>query len=366
MRITGAVLQEIGRSRPFTDSGPMAVTGLDLDDPGPGEVLVELEAAGVCHSDLSVVDGNRPRPTPMLLGHEACGRVRRCGPGVDDIEEGTRVVMVFMPRCGNCAACRTPGMVCPAGSASNAAGTLLSGAMRLSRDGAEIRHHCGVSAFATHTVTDRRSVVPISEDVPSEVGSLFGCAVLTGGGAVRNRAHLQQGEDVFVVGAGGVGLAAALVARACGAARVTAVDPVEHKRAAAREVGVDGTATPEELLESGDRAPVVIEAAGTAPGFETAVQATAPGGRMVSVGLASPEARASISPLSVVGESTSILGSYLGSGVPERDIPAYLELWRSGALPIERLVSARITLDDINTAMDALADGQAVRQIIRF
>jgi alcohol dehydrogenase len=366
MRITGAVLQECGRPRPFAGSRPMAVTDVELDDPGPGEILVQMEAAGVCHSDLSVVNGNRLRPVPMVLGHEASGRVLRCGPGVEGIEEGGRVAMVFMPRCGQCAECRTPGMICPEGNASNTAGTLPSGAVRLSAGGTGVRHHCGVAGFATHTVVDRRSVVPIPDDVPAEVAALFGCAVLTGGGAVRNRAGLHEGEEVFVVGAGGVGLAAALVARACEAGRITVVDPVEAKRATALEVVADAAVSPEELLDSGERAPLVIESAGNASGFETAVQVTAPGGRMVSVGLASPEARASISPLSVVGEAKSILGSYLGSGVPEDDIRAYVELWRSGALPIERLISARIGLEEINEAMDALSDGRAMRQIITF
>lgn len=366
MRITGAVLRADGCPTPYEDSVPLTVCELELADPGPDEVLVRVETAGVCHSDLSVVDGARPRPVPMLLGHEACGQVVQRGENVREVEEGQRVVMTFMPRCGACAACRTEGlMVCPHGSAANAAGSLLSGERRLSADG-EVFHHCGVSGFATHAVVDRRSVVIVPEDVPPETAALFGCAVLTGGGAVKNRALLQPGEDVIVVGAGGVGMAAGLVAGAYGAASVTVVDTVERKLAMARAAGADRTMTPAQLQDSGGRAPVVIEAAGNGPAFELALEATAPGGRMASVGLASPSARASVPPLAVVSESKSVLGSYLGSGLPERDIPEYIELWREGVLPVERLVSSTISLEEINTAMDDLAGGRAMRQVIRF
>lgn len=367
MKITGAVLRESGRQSPFRESKPISVTELDLDEPGTGEVLVRLEAAGVCHSDLSVVDGARPRPVPMLLGHEACGRIVRRGAGVEDLDEGTRVVMTFMPRCQECDACGTEGlMVCPHGSSANAAGALLSGGPRL-RDGEQdVFHHCGVSGFATHAVIDRRSVIAVPEDIPPESAALFGCAVLTGGGAVKNRAGLRAGEEVIVVGAGGVGMAAALVARALGAGRVTVADNVQSKLDMARAIGTGEATAPEELLESGYRAPVVIEAAGSGPAFELAVEATAPGGRMVSVGLASPLARANVSPLALVSGSVSVLGSYLGSGVPESDIPEYIRLWREGALPVEQLVSSTVDLDDINTAMDDLAQGRAMRQIIRF
>ncbi|WP_026118079.1 alcohol dehydrogenase catalytic domain-containing protein [Nocardiopsis salina] len=365
MRITGAVLRADDCPAPYEESVPLTVRELDLADPGPDEVLVQVEAAGVCRSDLSVVDGARPRPVPMLLGHEACGRVVSRGENVQEVEEGRRVVMTFMPRCGECEACSTEGlMVCPHGSAANAAGTLLSGERRLGTDG-EVFHHCGVSGFATHAVVDRRSVVPVPEDVPPETAALFGCAVLTGGGAVKNRAVLRPGEDVIVVGAGGVGTAAALVAGAYGAGSVTVVDTVERKLAMARGVGADRAMTPARFQESGARAPVVIEAAGNGAAFELALEATAPGGRMASVGLASPRARAEISPLALVSESKTVLGSYLGSGLPERDIPEYIELWREGALPVERLVSSTIALGDINTAMDDLAEGRAMRQIIR-
>ncbi len=225
MRIRGAVLEQIGLPRPYAESRPLAVHDLDLAPPGAGELLVRIEAAGVCHSDLSVVDGNRVRPLPMLLGHEAAGVVEEVGPGVADAPVGQRLVMTFLPRCGDCDACATNGLTpCEPGSAANAAGTLMTGGRRLSRDGDPVHHHLGVSGFATHAVVDRRSVVPVPADVPPEVASLLGCAVLTGGGAVINAGRPQPGQTVVVVGLGGVGMAAVLTALSHDDVRVIGVD----------------------------------------------------------------------------------------------------------------------------------------------
>ncbi|KQO65328.1 alcohol dehydrogenase catalytic domain-containing protein [Curtobacterium sp. Leaf261] len=370
MRITGAVLREIGSAPPYASTRPIEVTDLELDDPGPGELLVRIEAAGICHSDLSVVDGNRPRPVPMLLGHEAAGIVERIGedaPELDGVRVGDRVVLTFLPRCGHCAACGTDGRLpCEVGSAANAAGTLVGGAVRI-RDtsGAPIAHHLGASAFATHAVVNRTSVVRVDADVPPGVAALLGCAVLTGGGAVLNASGAAPDDTIMVVGLGGVGMAALLVAVALGH-RVVAVDAIEAKLDAARDAGAAETRTPVDLAESGVTAPVVIEAAGHPTAFETAVAATAAGGTTVTVGLPSADARASIAPLALTSGARSIVGSYLGSSVPSRDIPRYAQLWREGRLPVERLISGRVALADVNEAMDALASGQALRQLITF
>ncbi len=362
MRITGAVLEEIGHPRPYAESRPLRVTTLELDDPGPTEVLVAIEAAGVCHSDLSVVDGNRVRPVPMLLGHEGAGRVLAAGDAVTDLVVGQRVVLTFLPRCGACPGCASGGVrPCVPGSASNAAGELLGGGRRLSRDGSPIHHHLGASAFATHAVVDRRSLVPVPDSVPAEVAALLGCAVLTGGGAVLNAGHPKPGESLAVVGLGGVGMAALLTARALDGVRVIAVDPSPQKRTQALELGADLAVEPGQSAPPAD---VVIEAAGSARAFESAYGLLGPGGRLVSVGLPPPAARVSLSPLDLVAGGKQVIGSYLGSCVPARDIPRFAELWRRGRLPVERLVSRRIRLGDINDAMDALADGHVVRQIV--
>lgn len=367
MQITGAVLEEVGRTPPFAVSRPLTVGTLDLAAPEAGEVLVRIEAAGVCHSDLSVVNGNRARPVPMLLGHEASGRVERLGPGVTDLTVGQRVVMTFLPRCGECAGCATGRrMPCRPGSASNNAGELLGGGRRLSRGGTPVHHHLGVSAFATHAVVDTRSVVAVADDVPPAVAAVLGCAVLTGGGALLNAAPPESGQTVMVVGLGGVGMAALLTALALGAGDVVAVDAVAAKREQALELGATRALSPDELASTGTTADVVVEAAGNVRAFEAAVTATAPGGRTVTVGLPHPDARASISPLALVAQAKTVIGSYLGSAVPARDIPVLARWWRDGRLPVEALVSARIGLDDVNHAMDELAAGRAVRQVIEL
>jgi alcohol dehydrogenase len=367
MRITGAVLEESGRQRPYAESKPISIVELELGDPGPTEVLVKIEAAGVCHSDLSVVDGNRLRPTPMLLGHEAAGLVVATGRDVSDLGPGQRVVMAFLPRCENCEGCATGGRLpCVNGTRSNNAGTLLHGSRRLSRDGEEVFHHLGVSGFATHAVVDRASVVPIGADVPPEIAAVLGCAVLTGGGALLNAVEPQPGQTIMIVGLGGVGMAALISALADGNAQVIAVDNLAEKLELARELGAVAAYTPAEVEELGVRADHVLECAGHPRAFETAFRATKPGGRTVTVGLPSPDARSSISPLAITGEARTIIGSYLGSSVPARDIPRFERWWRAGRLPVARLISRRIGLDEINEAMDELAEGRAVRQVIVF
>lgn len=369
MQIIGAVLERCGAPAPWADSLPLTVGALELDPPGPGELAVRIEAAGLCHSDLSVVDGNRVRPTPMLLGHEAAGIVEAVGdsvPATAGIDVGTRVVMTFLPRCGQCAACATDGRLpCSVGSAANAAGELVGGVRRLHRDGTDVHHHLGVSAFATHAVVSATSVVPVPDDVPADVAALLGCAVLTGGGAVLNAGRPAPGDVVAVVGLGGVGMAALLVAAALGH-EVVGVDTVPAKLDLARELGAARALTPDEALDAGVRAPVVVEAAGNARAFEAAYALTSPGGTTVTVGLPGPDARASISPLSLTAEARAVVGSYLGSAVPSRDIPRYVELWRAGRLPLERLVSARIGLDELPRALDRLAAGEELRQLITF
>ncbi|WP_375486365.1 alcohol dehydrogenase catalytic domain-containing protein [uncultured Mycobacterium sp.] len=366
-RIRGAVLERIGLPRPYARSKPIKVAELDLAPPQNDEILVRIEAAGVCHSDLSVVDGNRVRPVPMLLGHEAAGIVEHIGDGITDVLVGQRVVMAFLPRCGRCPACATEGLTpCEPGSAANTAGTLLGGGMRLSSRGRPVYHHLGVSGFATQAVVNRASVVPVDPDVPPRVAALLGCAVLTGGGAVLNVGVPRPGQTVVVVGLGGVGMAAVLTALAYDDVRVVAVDQLREKLAAARAAGAHEVYTPQEATDAGVKAAVVIEAAGHPAALQTAIDLTAPGGRTITVGLPAPDARISLSPLGFVAEGRSLIGSYLGSAVPSRDIPRFVDLWRTGRLPVESLVSSTITLDEINEAMDHLADGTAIRQLITF
>lgn len=364
LHTTGAVLRTLQAEAPYAQSAPLEVRRLDLDPPGEREILVRIEAASVCHSDLSVVQGRRPRPLPMLLGHESAGIVEAVGPGVSTVGRGDRVVMTFLPRCGECEACDTEGRLpCTPGSAANERGDLLGGGRRLHADGESVAHHLGVSGFATHAVVDERSVVPVEADVPAGVAAVLGCAVLTGGGAVMNVVELRRSSTIVVVGLGGVGMAAVLVARALGH-EVVGVDGIASKRELARELGAGRAWSPEEATEQEVRGQLVVDATGNPRGFETAVALTAPGGTTVTVGLPPADAESTLRPLGLVAQARTITGSYLGSAVPRRDIPRFVDLWRQGRLPIERLISSHIGLAEINRAMDRLEAGDELRQVI--
>lgn len=210
MKIRAAVLREMGKERPYTESKPLQIEEVELKAPEQNEVLVKIHAAGLCHSDLSVIDGNRPRQMPMVLGHEAAGEVVELGPGVKDIEIGDHVVFSFMPICGHCMPCMTARpALCVNGAAANNAGVLLKGGIRLSdKDDQPVHHHLGVSGFAEYVVASRQSIVRIDKDLPWDIAALFGCAIITGVGAIANTAKLSLGQTVLITGLGGIGFAA--------------------------------------------------------------------------------------------------------------------------------------------------------------
>ncbi|MCG2842173.1 zinc-binding dehydrogenase [Sandaracinobacter sp. RS1-74] len=366
MEIRAAVLGQCGgHRRPYGAGEPLALKALELDPPKPGELLVRIDAAGLCHSDLSVINGDRPRPMPMALGHEASATVLALGSADErQFAVGDRVVLVFLPACGECVPCLSgEGYLCADGAAANGEGRLLQGGVRLHDAGAPVKHHLGVSAFASHAVVDRRSAVKVDADVPPEIAALFGCAVLTGVGAVLNTAGVKAGESLIVYGLGGVGLSALLGALAAGAQPVMAVDPSPEKRALALELGAAQAVAPGEAAGL-PRADVVIETVGRAAVLADAYAAARRGGRVVTVGLPNPAEMLSIPAVSLVADAKTLMGSYMGSSIPARDIPRYLALWKAGRLPVERLLTSVSPLSRINALMDELADGRAVRQIV--
>lgn len=374
MKCRAAVLHTMGAPSPYAESKPIRIEEIELDPPGAGEVLVRIKAAGLCHSDLSVVNGSRPRPLPMVIGHEAAGIVEQVGDGVSGLAAGDHVVFVFVPSCGNCIPCNEgrPALCEPA-AAANAAGTLLGGGRRIKLNGEYVTHHVGVSCFSEYAVVSQCSLVKVHKQLPLEQAALFGCAVITGVGAVVNTAAFRAGATAIIVGLGGTGLAALLGAIAGGARKTVGVDLLDSKLAMASELGCDEVirADDPDIVEKvkamthggGDYA---FECVGSEKAMELAYALTRRGGTTCSSGLSDPKNNFSIQHVNLVAEERTIKGSYLGSCVPKRDIPNYIDLFENGVLPVDKLMSETIKLEDVNAAFDKLHEGETVRQLIVF
>lgn len=375
MKIRAAVLHEMGLPGPYAQSKPLKIEEIDLDPPGSGEVLIKMAAAGLCHSDLSVINGVRPRPTPMALGHEAAGVVAGLGEGVTDLKIGDLVALVFVPSCGHCLMCMEgrPAL-CEPGAKTNTEGTLLSGARRLyGFDKKYINHHVGVSAFADHAVVSRRSCVKIDADIDPVEAALFGCAVLTGVGAVVNTAEVKPGTTVGVVGLGGVGLCAVLGAIASGARQVIAIDLQESKLQTALDLGATAAINAKdpdaiEKIKALTKGGVdyAFEFAGSVRAMESAYRMTRRGGMTVTASLPPPGERWGLEQVNMVAEERTVKGSYVGSCIPERDVSRYVDLYLAGKLPVNKLMGERLSLDQINHGFDRLDSGEAMRDLIIF
>jgi alcohol dehydrogenase len=372
MKIKAAVIRQMALPQPYAQSKPMSIEEVELAKPGERDVLVQIKAAGLCHSDLSTINGDRPRQMPMVLGHEAAGIVVECGTGVSDLKAGDHVVLVFAPSCAECIACKEghPGR-CEPGQKANGAGTLLGGGIRLSQKGQTVYHHVGVSAFAEYCVAHRGSMVKIDDKLPLDEAALFGCAVLTGVGAALNTAQVFPGARVAVVGLGGVGLNALFGAQVAGAVQVIAIDVHDDKLDLAKQLGAtdvvnakdpDAIQKVKDLTNGG--VDFGFEMAGSVQAMELAYRITRRGGTTVTAGLPHPDARWSMQHVNLTAEERTIKGSYVGSCVPPRDMPRYIDLYRKGRLPVNKLMSDRIKLEQINEGFDKLASGHTVRQIV--
>jgi alcohol dehydrogenase len=373
MAMKAAILTEMGRSRPYATSKPLIVEDVTLDPPGPGELLIRIKATGLCHSDLSVINGDRPRPLPMVLGHEAAGEVVECGSGVADLKPGDQVVLAFVPSCGSCLPCMEgrPAL-CEPGARANGAGTLLSGSRRLRFHEMPIYHHIGVSGYAEYAVVSRRSAIKIDSSLPAQEAALFGCAVLTGVGAVVNTAKLPAGTAVAVVGLGGVGLSALLGANLAGAAEIVAVDISPQKLEVASRLGATKTvqAGPDAVKEVRDLTnggvDFAFEMASSVAALQLAYDITRRGGTTVTASLPNPAHKFSILAVQLTAEERTLKGCYLGSCVPARDIPRFIALYKRGKLPVDRLLSEIVSIDELNEAFDRLAEGKSIRQVMTF
>ncbi|GGJ98411.1 alcohol dehydrogenase [Lentibacillus kapialis] len=372
MKVKSAVLTESGATSPYVESLPIKIETLDLDPPGEGEVLVNIKAASLCHSDLSVVNGTRPRPTPMALGHEASGVVDKVGEGVHNFVPGDKVVCVFVPSCGNCLSCREgrPAL-CEVGGKANNDGTLLNGNICLHKNGKDIYHHLGVSAFSDYVVVNKNSLVKVNNDIPFDKLALFGCAVITGVGAVTNTADIKFGSTVAIVGLGGVGLSALMGAIAAGASHIIAIDINDEKLKYAKKLGATDTfnskdkkVIDEVLKASIGGVDYAFETAGAIAAMEVAYGITKRGGSTVTTGLPNPEQFFSFPYVTLTAEEKSIKGSYVGSCVPQRDIPRFIDLYGQNKLPVDELHTDTISLKEINEGFDKLENGEALRIVI--
>ena len=354
-----AVLHEIG--------APLVVEEVEIEGPRAGEVAVRLVASGVCHSDLHTIDGSFPWPLPAIFGHEGAGVVEAVGAGVTNVAPGDHVILTWLPYCGACRMCtRGRPNLCEMQAWSDA-GTMMDGTVRFHGAGGPISH-CTASSFAERTVVAAQTCVRVDTELDLVELSLFGCAVMTGVGAVLNSARVQEGESVAVIGCGGVGLNVVQGARIAAAGRIVAIDRVPEKLALARELGatevVDASRVdPVEALAGG--VDHVFEAIGRPATIELATQLTATGGQAVLIGMAPVGATARFAPLDLTLGERVIRGSWYGGVVPDRDFPRLLEWYRDGALRIDPLVR-RIGLDDINGAFDLIRSGDAVRSVIVY
>lgn len=374
MKTKAAVLYDMQQPTPYVKSKPLIVEEVTLSNPGPGEVLVEMAGAGLCHSDLSVIDGSRPRVMPMVMGHEASGIVREVGQGVHDLKPDDHVVFSFVPLCGHCIPCATgrPAL-CEPGAQANLAGTLLSGQRHFrNQSELEINHHLGVSAFSEYTVVAQESLIKIDSQLPLSTAALFGCAVMTGVGAVVNTAKVEPGSSVTVFGLGGVGLSTVMGARSAGAETIFAIDLLPDKLELAKQVGAT------HLINASEEDPVTMikdiqggvdysfESVGNELVLQQAYAATKRGGTTITIGLPHPSKMFSVPAVSLVAEERTIKGSYMGSAVPRRDLPRFIAMYQAGLLPVDLLLSRTIQLEEINEAFDDLASGAAVRQVVTF
>lgn len=372
MRMTAAVMYEQGLPTPYVQSQPFRIEEVELEGPGEGEVLVEVRAAGLCHSDLSQVAGLRKRNLPVVGGHEGAGIVREVGRGVTGFKPGDHVVMTVASGCGHCRPCiDSRPVLCDAVSAARSQGLLANGYRRLSHRGAPVFHYSGVSSFAQYAVTVPNTLIKADPSIPLDVAAMFGCAVVTGAGSVFNAAKVRPGQTVAVFGLGGVGLNAVMAARICGASQVIGIDINEGKFPLARDLGCTHTlpAQDPKLVEkvrdlTRGGVDFAFEVSGSKAAMASANAITRKGGEIVCVGVGATGDLYQYAHAALVAEEKVFRGSMMGSCVPERDLPLYLSYFQEGRLPVDRLKSGAMGFGELNAALDRLDQGDVVRQIL--
>lgn len=372
MRMTAAVMYEQGLPAPYAESRPFRIEDVELEAPGEGEVLVEIAAAGLCHSDLSQVAGLRRRTLPVVGGHEGAGVVVETGPGVSRLKVGDHVVMTSGAGCGDCAQCvRQRPTLCDSVGISRSAGVLPRGTRRLSYRGEPLYHYSGISSFAQYAVCSTESLVAVDPRIPLDIAAMFGCAVVTGAGAVLNSARVRPGEGVAIIGLGGVGLNAVMAARLAGAFPIIGIDLLDAKFPLAESLGCTHTLSardPDLVTQvrdlTGGGVDFAFEVTAAKAAFRTAFDITRKGGEIIGVGFGSYEDLYQYPHATLVATERVIRGSVMGSGIAERDIPRYVRWFLDGRLPVDRLMSGTMPFEDLNGNLDALDRGAVLRQIL--
>jgi S-(hydroxymethyl)glutathione dehydrogenase/alcohol dehydrogenase len=360
--VRAAVLQQVGDKELDLRDDVTTV------DPGPGEVKIKIKATGVCHSDLSTMTGVLPTNPPTIIGHEGSGEIIEVGAHVANVQPGDHVVVNWTPDCGACAEClRGEPYLCM---------TFLSQSFGNPRFliGGETTAMgmAGCGTWADEIVVPWQGVVKVAEDVPYEYAALLGCGLPTGLGAVFNTAEVRPGSKVAVVGAGGIGLSVIQGAKIAGASTILAIDPNEAKHSIAERFGATHTATPDNLdetkglLTGGAGFDYAFEAVGKSAAITTAWKITRRGGDVIVVGAGAGDDNVELSAFALLFDGKSLKASLYGGTNLKRDMPVYVDLWRSGKLDIESLITRRIRFDELNDAVQALNNGEVIRQVVLF
>ena len=373
IKCKAAVIRKNDCEKPYANSNPLSIEEISIDNPRDNEVLVQVKGAGLCHSDLSVINGSRIMPLPLVIGHEGAGEVVETGNAINDIKVGDHVVFQFSPSCGRCRRClEGRPQVCELAAATKGKGDLMSGGSRLTdMEGNRLNHHTGISCMSQYNVVDRGSVVVIDKAFNIEDAALFGCAVMTGVGAVINTARIRPGDSVAIIGLGGVGLNGVIGAKLAGAETIIAIDIDPSKFSRAEELGAThcfdskNNNIVEEIRDlTNGGVDYAIDLAGVIQAMDTAYQIIRYGGSVVTAGLSPINTQFSFNHSDLVAQEKSILGSYMGSCVPVRDVPRFLNLYKQGRLPVDKLIDGKITFDNLNEGFDKLSKGEVVRQIL--
>jgi S-(hydroxymethyl)glutathione dehydrogenase/alcohol dehydrogenase len=340
---------------------------IELGPVGPGQVRIAIGATGICHSDLSAMNGTIPQPVPAILGHEGAGVVAEVGEGVTNVQPGDHVIVAWSPACGHCRNCvdRSSPQLC-----GELMGEMFMG-NHFRLDGQPFGGMAGAGTFAEQLIVPSQAAIKIDADIPLDIASLVGCGVMTGVGAALNTARVKPGSSVVVFGCGGVGISAIQGARVAGASEIVAVDLVESKLETAQHFGATHAVTPDQLdsvkgLLTGDGFDYAFEAIGNPVTMRAAYDATRRGGTTCIVGVGKMDQTISFSAFELFYSEKTLVGSYYGSADVRSDFHRILRLWQAGRLDLESMISRRMTIDEVNDGLVALAKGEVVRQVITF